>query len=189
VLTKIEAIDIKVGYILLYNTKLHLVNKTMHTKPGKGGAYIQVETKEVVSKLKGNFRFRSNETVQRARIDQRKYQFLYPEDNTIVLMDKEDFTQINISKDLFGSKSELLDEEIEILIEFYDGEPVIAKLPEKITTQVKYCEAVIKGQTSSSSNKPAIIKGNIRVMVPTFIKEGEDIVVNSDSLEYMSKKR
>ena len=181
-LTKIEAIDIRVGNILFYNNKLHLVTKTMHTKPGKGGAYIQVETKEVISKLKGNFRFRSSETVQRARVEQKNHQFLYPEGNEVVLMDQEDYTQINASKDLFGSQIELLDEGMEVVIEFYDGEPVTAKLPEKITVQIESCEAVVKGQTSASSNKPAIIKGNIRVLVPPFIKEGDEIVINSESL-------
>ena len=186
---KIEAINIKIGNILLWNNKLHLVTKRTHTKPGKGPAYIQLETKELISKLKSKLRFRSNENIKKARIEEKKYQFLYTKNEQVILMDKINFAQISISKHLFGTQFKLLDKNMEISIEMYNKEIIATKLPEKITVKIESCEYSIKNQRFTSSNKPAFIKNNIRIMVPQFIKKGDFIVIKSHQLEYFSKEK
>lgn len=186
---KIEAINIKIGNILLWNNTLHLIIKKTHTKPGKGRAYIQLETKELISKLKSKLRFRSNENIKKARIEEKKYRFLYTHNEQVILMDEINFSQISIPQHLFGTQFKLLDKNMEVSIEIYDQEFIAAKLPEKITVQVKSCEFAIKNQKFTSSNKPAFIQNNIRIMVPQFIKQGDFIVIKSHQLEYCSKEK
>jgi elongation factor P len=187
--SKIDAIDIRVNNVLLCNNKLHLVTKTLHTKPGKGVAYMQITTKEIINKIKGNFRFRSNESVLRVQLEQKKYNFLYRDATNVMLMNCEDFSQIEVSSMLFGDRLSLLGEAMEINVDFYNNNPVVVTLPEKIVVQIVSCESVVRGQNSASASKPAVIRDNIRIMVPTFIKEGDDIVIGTMNLEYLNKKK
>ena len=190
---KISANEIRVGNVLEYKGRLYYVAKTMHTQPGKGGAYVQVEMKDVITDTKQNIRFRSSETVDKARLEQKEYQFLYLEEDKasssviVHLMDTNSYEQIEVSGELFGEAVSLLKESMMISIESYEEKPLSAKLPENVEVEVIECEPVVKGQTAASSFKPSLVEGNLRVMVPPFISQGDKIIIKSENLEYFKK--
>jgi elongation factor P len=186
---KISANDIKVGNVISHDNKYLVVLKTMHTQPGKGGAYIQLETKDIKTGTKINHRFRSSEDVERIRLDQQKYQFLYEEGNFLILMDQENFEQKSIDKALVGDQLPFLEESMEIILEMYDNESLLAYLPSSAEVTIKECEPVVKGQTSASSYKPAILENGVRIMVPPFINIGDRVIVDIKELKYLERAK
>lgn len=186
---KIIANDIRVGNVLEYNKRLWVVLKTMHTQPGKGGAYMQIEMKDIKDGTKNNIRFRSGETVEKVHLDQKMYQYLYEEDDSITLMDKDTFEQRLVSKDLVGEQAPFLQEGMEVALEMHNDEPILIMLPETVVIEVVECEPVVKGQTVTSSYKPAILANGIRISVPPFINQGDKIVVKIETQEYMERAK
>ena len=185
---KIDGNQIKVGNILYINSKLWKVTKTQHTQPGKGGAYIQVEMKEIKEGTKMNERFRSSESVERAILDEKTCQFLYNSDNKFFFMDNINFEQIEIGNDIItDSQSIFLKENEDISIQFYENNPVSIILPEQFSFKVIETESVVKGQTASSSYKPALLDKNIKTMVPPFIEVGDKIIISTVDLTYVEK--
>lgn len=186
---KIGANDIRVGNILEYNKRLWVVYKTMHTQPGKGGAYMQVEMKDIQDGTKNNIRFRSSETVEKVNLDQVHFQYLFDEGDTIAIMDKNTFEQISLSKELIGEQTAFLQEGMDLAVEMYHDKPVGVVLPETVILEVEQCEPVVKGQTAASSYKPATLTNGIRVTVPQFINQGDKVVVKVETREYMERAK
>ena len=184
---KITAIEIKPGTIIEHEKDLWLCLKAQHVKPGKGGAFNQVELKSITKGTKLNERFRSDETVEKASLDERSYQFLYSDEQNLFFMDTKDYEQITISKDLVGDDEYLMTENLDVVIEFYDEKPLKVTLPKNLEFEVVETDAVVKGQTASSSYKPAVIKNNIKILVPPFINQGDMIVIDSETREYVKK--
>ena len=186
---KINAISIRPGNVLEYNKQLWVVSKISHTKPGKGGAFMQVEMKDIINGTKLNQRFRSAEDVERAHLDEKEYQYLYIEEDNLVVMDLDTYEQIYISKELVGDPVAYLKDEMMINIISHGGKPIAVELPEEVTLVVAEADAVVKGQTSASSNKPAKLENGERVMVPTFIETGERIVVKTADGTYVERAK
>ena len=186
---KISANDIKVGNVIFHDNKYLVVLKTMHTQPGKGGAYIQLEMKDIKTGTKINHRFRSSEDVERVKLDQQCYQFLYEEGNFLILMDQENFEQKSIDKALIGDQIPFLEESMEVTLEMYNNEPLLAYLPASAEVTIKECEPVVKGQTSASSYKPAILENGARIMVPPFINIGDKVIVDIKELKYLERAK
>lgn len=184
---KIDANNIRIGDVLEFNGKLWVVAKTMHTQPGKGGAYMQVEMKDMVNGTKLNHRFRSSETVEKVRLEQKPFQYLYEDGNDLVLMDKETYAQINIDKSLLGDSAAFLQNDMELEVSFYEEKPISVLLPETIIAEVAECEPVVKGQTATSSYKPAVLDNGVRIMVPPFINVGDKVVIKTEEAEYLER--
>ena len=184
---KITAIEIKPGMIIEHKDDLWSVLKCQHVKPGKGGAFNQVELKSVKKGTKLNERFRSSDTVERAILDDRKFNFLYEDENNCHFMDQTNFEQIQINKVLLGEKSKLLKENMEVNVQFHDEEALSVDLPSNIELKIKNTDAAIKGQTASSSYKPATLENGIKIMVPPFINSDDKIVLDTRTLEYIKK--
>ena len=184
---KINASEIRVGMLLEYKNDLWQVLKTQHVKPGKGGAFAQVEMKSVGKNTKLNERFRSADKVERVRLEQKDQQFLYEADGMLVFMDVETFEQLELPADLLGSRRPFLQDGMTIAVEFYDDEAINATLPQKVTCVVIETEPVVKGQTAANSFKPAILDNGLKVMVPPFIDQGEKINVNTETIEYSER--
>ena len=185
---KIEGNQIKIGNILEINNKLWRVTKTQHTQPGKGGAYIQVEMKALKEGTKTNERFRSSENVERVILDEKKYQYLYSNENKFYFMDTKNYEQIEIGEDIINEdQSKFLIENQEILLQLYDSIPVSIILPEHVNLKVIEADAVVKGQTAASSYKPAILEKGIKTSVPPFIEVGDVIVVSTADSAYIEK--
>lgn len=186
---KIGGVDIRPGFIIEFEGGLWRVLKTQHTQPGKGGAYMQVEMKEITHGTKRNERFRSADTVEKARLDQTTYQFLYEDGDNLVLMDNNTYEQQTVSKDLVGDAINFLQDGMSVELESYEGKPIGISLPEFVTLTVVETEPVIKGQTSANSFKPAIMDNGIRVMVPPFINEGEKLIIRTSDGEYIERAK
>ena len=185
---KIDGNQIKVGNILEINSKLWKVLKTQHTQPGKGGAFIQVEMKELKEGTKMNGRFRSSESVERAILDEKQYQFLYKNSNKFYFMDSTSFEQIEIAEDIISEfQSKFLKEEESVVIQLHNSIPVSVILPDHVSFKVVESDAVIKGQTAASSYKPAILERNIKTSVPPFIAIGDEVVINTSDASYVEK--
>ena len=185
---KIDGNQIKVGNILEINSKLWRVLKTQHTQPGKGGAYLQVEMKEIREGTKMNERFRSSESVERAILDERLCQYLYSENNKFVFMDNASYEQIEIGVDIISeNQSKFLVENDNINLQFYEGLVVGVELPDRVTLKVEETEAVVKGQTASSSYKPAILSGGIKTSVPPFVTTNDFVVISTSDASYLEK--
>jgi len=186
---KISSGDIRVGNIIEFNNKLWAVLKTQHVQPGKGGAYMQVEMKDIKVGTKTNERFRSAETVEKVHLDTRDYQYLYPEGDLYTFMENETFEQITISKEIIGDPVVFLKENMVVVVESYEGTPISVQLPQTVIMEIVEADAVVKGQTASSSYKPAILENGVRVMVPPFIGSGEKIVVNTADSTYVERAK
>ena len=184
---KINAGEIRVGMLIEYKNDLWQVLKTQHVKPGKGGAFVQVEMKSINKNTKLNERFRSSETVEKASVDEIKYNFLYEDENNYFFMDLKSFEQIEIKKDIVGEKGKLLTENLEVSINFYNEIPLSVDLPNQVTCKIDTTEAALKGQTVSSSYKPAVLKNGLSVQVPPFVESGEEIIIDTRNLEYIKK--
>jgi len=184
---KINGNEVRPGYVLQHKGALWVAVKTNHVKPGKGPAYAQIELKNVIDGTKLNERFRSSETVERVRLEQKDYQFLYEEGDGLVFMDLENYEQIQIPKDFLGERAAFLQDGMKVVVESHEGTPIGISLPGQVTLKVVEAEPVVKGQTAASSNKPAILENGSRVMVPPFVGPGESIVVDTDELTYIRR--
>ena len=184
---KISANEIKTGMIIEHNNDLWEVLKTQHVKPGKGGAFNQVELKSINKSTKLNERFRSSDSVEKAVLDEKKYNFLFQDDENYHFMDKISYEQIQIKKSKIGEKGKLLKENTEVTINFHEDNPLSVDLPITIECKVKSTDAALKGQTVSSSYKPAIIYNDIKIQVPPFVEIDDKILIDTRSLEYIKK--
>ena len=184
---KISATEIRVGMILEYKNDLWEVLKTQHVKPGKGGAFAQIEMKSLNKNTKLNERFRSSETVEKATLEETKFNFLYEDDTDYYFMNPKTFDQINIKKNIVGKKGKMLTENLEVSINFYNENPLSVDLPNQITSKVETTDAALKGQTVSSSYKPATLDNGINIQVPPFIQSGDEIIVDTRTIEYVKK--
>ena len=184
---KINAGEIRVGMLLEYKNDLWQVLKTQHVKPGKGGAFAQVEMKSVNKNTKLNERFRSSETVEKASLDEINLNFLYEDENNYFFMDPKSFDQIEIKKDLVGEKGKLLTENLEVTVNFFNEKPISVNLPNQVTCKIDTTDAALKGQTVSSSYKPAVLNNGLNIQVPPFIESGDEIIVDTRNLEYVKK--
>ena len=184
---KINATEIRVGMIIEHKDDLWEVMKTNHVKPGKGGAFAQVEMKSLIKNTKLNERFRSSETIEKASLDEIKYNFLYMDENDFYFMNPETFEQININKNILGEKGKLLTENLEVSINFHNEKPLNVTLPNQITCKIDTTDATIKGQTVSSSYKPATLNNGLNIQVPPFIESGDTVVVDTRTMDYVKK--
>ena len=188
-MSKISGVEIRPGFILEFEGNLWRVLKTQHTQPGKGGAYMQVEMKDIINGTKRNERFRSADTVEKARLDQTTFQFLYVEGDNIVMMDTNSYEQVTVSAELAGDAAVFLQDGMNVQVESYDEKPISIALPDQVTLKIVEADAVIKGQTVSSSYKPAVLENGVRVLVPPFISEGESIVVRTADATYVERAK
>ena len=184
---KINATEIRVGMILEYKNDLWEVLKTQHVKPGKGGAFAQIEMKNINKNTKLNERFRSSETVEKATLEETKFNYLYDDETNYYFMNPKTFDQINIKKNIVGEKGKMLTENLEVSINFYNENPLSVDLPNQITSKVKTTDVALKGQTVSSSYKPAILDNGLNIQVPPFIESGDEIIVDTRTIEYVKK--
>ena len=184
---KINAGEIRVGMLLEYKNDLWQVLKTQHVKPGKGGAFAQVEMKSVNKNTKLNERFRSSETVEKASLEEIKYNFLYEDENNYFFMEPKSFEQIEIKKDIIGNKGKLLTENLEVSVSFYNEAPITVDLPNQVTCKIDKTDVALKGQTVSSSYKPAVLNNGLNIQVPPFIEAGDEVIVDTRNLEYVKK--
>ena len=184
---KINAGEIRVGMLLEYKNDLWQVLKTQHVKPGKGGAFAQVEMKSINKNTKLNERFRSSETVEKASLDETKYNYLYEDEKNYFFIEPKSFEQIEIGKNIVGEKGKLLVENLQVSISFYNDIAISVELPNQITCKIKVTDAALKGQTVSSSYKPATLENGLSIQVPPFIETSDDIIVDTRTLEYIKK--
>ncbi|MEQ1724367.1 MAG: elongation factor P [Sphingopyxis sp.] len=184
---KISGVDIRPGNIIEYEKGIWKVAKIQHTQPGKGGAFMQVEMKNLVDGRKTNVRFRSQDTVEKVRLDTKDFQYLYADGDALVFMDKDTYEQINLSRELIGEAADFLQDGMDVVLELWDERPISVELPEQIEALVVEADAVVKGQTASSSYKPAMLDNGVRVMVPPHITSGTRIVVNVYDREYVKR--
>ena len=184
---KISGNEIRVGMLLEYKNDLWLVLKTQHVKPGKGGAFAQVEMKSVNKNTKLNERFRSSDTLEKASLDEVKYNFLYEDDENYYFMNPKSFEQTNIKKDILGEKGKMLTENLEVNISFYNDKALSVELPKQIQCKIENTDVALKGQTVSSSYKPATLTNGINIQVPPFIESGDEIIIDSRTIEYIKK--
>ncbi len=184
---KINAGEIRVGMLLEHKNDLWQVLKTQHVKPGKGGAFAQVEMKSVGKNTKLNERFRSSETVEKASLDEVAFNYLYEDENNYFFMDPKTFEQIEIKKSVIGEKGKLLKENLEVSLSFYNENAISIELPNQINCKVVTTDAAIKGQTVSSSYKPAVLDNNLKIQVPPFIEPGDEIILDTRTIEYIKK--
>ena len=181
------AIEIKPGMIIEHKNDLWNVLKTQHVKPGKGGAFNQVELKSVMKGTKLNVRFRSSENVEKAEVDEKKFNFLYSDEKNSYFMDNISFEQISILNDIIGDKVKLLKENLEVVVLMLEEKPLSIELPKNINCTVETTDAVVKGQTAASSYKPAKLDNGLTISVPPFIENGDKIIIDSRNLEYVKK--
>lgn len=186
---KINANSIRPGNVLEHKNKLWVVSKIMHTMPGKGGAFMQVEMKDINGTTKLNERFRSSEDVERAQLEETEYQFLFMNGDNLTLMDMTTYEQVEVDKELVGDPVAFLKDEMMVRVVSYQGKNISVELPEDATLEVVEADAVIKGQTASSSYKPAVLENGVRVMVPPFIGVGDRIVVKTADGAYVERAK
>ena len=184
---KLYASEIRVGMLIEYKNDLWQVLKTQHVKPGKGGAFAQVEMKSVNKNTKLNERFRSSESVEKASLDETKFNYLYGDETDYYFMDPKSYEQINIKKETIGEKGKLLTENLEVSISFYNEKPLTVELPNQVTCTIDTTDVALKGQTVSSSYKPATLDNGINIQVPPFIDSGDKIIVDTRTMEYIKK--
>ncbi len=184
---KINGNEIRPGNIIEHDGGLWVAVKTDHVKPGKGGAFAQVELKNLRDGRKLNERFRSADKVERVRLEQKDQQFLYEQDGLLTFMDSETYEQIGLAADLLGDRRPFLQDGMTVTVEYYDEEALSVSLPDRVTCKIVETEPVVKGQTAANSFKPALLDNGVRVMVPPFVGEGEDIVVSTETFEYVER--
>ena len=184
---KISGNEIRVGMLIEHKNDLWQVLKTQHVKPGKGGAFAQVEMKSVNRNTKLNERFRSSDTVEKASLDEIKFNYLYEDEDDYYFINPKTFEQINIKKDIIGKKGKLLTENLEVDISFYNESPLSVEMPNQVTCKVKTTDVALKGQTVSSSYKPATLDNGINIQVPPFIESEDEIIVDTRTIEYVKK--
>lgn len=186
-MVKISANDIRAGYVLEHNDALWVAVKIDKVKPGKGGAFAQVELRNVRNQSKLNERFRSADKVERVRLEQKDQQFLYEEGGMLVFMDMESYEQVEVPAAFLGEQRPFLKEGMTVQIEYFESEALNARLPAKVSCVVTETEPVVKGQTAASSFKPALLDNGVRIMVPPFIDEGQEVMVNTETMDYAER--
>ena len=186
-MAKINGNEIRPGNVLEHNGGLWIAVKTDHVKPGKGGAFAQVEMKNLRNGSKLNERFRSADKVERVRLEQRDQQFLFETDGMLSFMDNETFEQIELPADLLGERRPFLQDGMTVTIEYYESEALSLTLPEKVTCTIEETEPAIKGQTAANSYKPATLDNGVRISIPPFVGQGEKVVVNTETFEYVER--
>ncbi len=184
---KINGNEIKPGNVIEHEGGLWVAVKTMAVKPGKGGAFNQVELKNLINGTKLNERFRSSETVERVRLEQKDFQFLYAEGDSLVFMDTESYEQLQLEKDFVGERAAFLQDGMTVTVEMHEERPIGIKLPEYVTLTITEADPVVKGQTAASSYKPAVLENGVRVLVPPFIEAGERIIVDTTEVTYLRR--
>jgi len=184
---KILGNEIKPGMLIEHKDDLWEVLKTQHVKPGKGGSFNQVEMKSINKNTKLNERFRSSDTVEKASVEELKFTYLYEDEDYYYFMDGKTFEQINVKKKFVGKKGKMLTENLEVNISFYNEKPLTVELPNQITCKIETTDIAIKGQTVSSSYKPAVLDNGMNIQVPPFIESGDEIVVDTRTIEYVKK--
>ena len=184
---KINAGEIRVGMLLEYKNDLWQVLKTQHVKPGKGGAFAQVEMKSLNKNTKLNERFRSSETVEKASLEETIHNYLYEDENSYFFMEPKSFEQIEIEKKIVGEKGKLLSENLVVSVNFYNDVPISVELPNQVKCKVEKTDVALKGQTVSSSYKPAVLYNGLNIQVPPFIEAEDEIIVDTRNLEYIKK--
>ena len=184
---KINGNEIRPGNVLEHNDGLWAAVKVDHVKPGKGGAFAQVELRNLRNGSKLNERFRSADKVERVRLEQKDQQFLYEDDGNLIVMDTETYEQVQLPAELLGEWRPFLQDGMTIVVEFYEEEALNATVPQKVVCKIVETEPVVKGQTAANSFKPAILDNGVKVMVPPFVRPDEDIVVNTETMEYSER--
>ena len=184
---KINAGEIRVGMLLEYKNDLWQVLKTQHVKPGKGGAFAQVEMKSFGKNTKLNERFRSNETVEKASLEEIVFNYLYKDDNNFYFMNPKTYDQIEIKKEIIGTKGNFLTENLEVAVNYYNENPISVELPNQVKCKINSTDAALKGQTVSSSYKPAILDNGMKIQVPPFVEAGDEILLDTRTFEYIKK--
>jgi elongation factor P len=184
---KISGNEIRVGMLIEHKDDLWQVLKTQHVKPGKGGAFAQIEMKSVNKNTKLNERFRSSDTIEKASLDEIKFNFLYQDETDYYFINQKSFEQINIKKNIVGEKGKMLTDNLEVNISFYNDKPLVVDLPNQVTCKITSTDVALKGQTVSSSYKPATLDNGINIQVPPFIDSGDAIIVDTRTIEYVKK--
>ena len=184
---KINAGEIRVGMLLEYKNDLWQVLKTQNVKPGKGGAFAQVEMKSVSKNTKLNERFRSSETVEKASLEEIDFNYLYDDEVNYIFMNPKTFDQIEIKKDIVGEKGKLMTENLEVKVSFHNESPISVELPNQVNCKIETTDVALKGQTVSSSYKPATLDNGLNIQVPPFIDSGDEVIVDTRTLEYIKK--
>ncbi len=184
---KINAVEIRPGNILEYEGGIWRAVKIQHTQPGKGGAYMQVEMKNLIDGRKNNVRFRSAESIEKVRLDTVDFQYLFREGDTLTFMDKVNYEQITLDADILGDAAAFLQDGMDVVMELWEERPISVQLPDTIEAMIVEADAVVKGQTASSSYKPAILENGVRVMVPPHIGAGTRIVVDVYEQTYVRR--
>ena len=184
---KISGNEIRVGMLIEHKDDLWQVLKTQHVKPGKGGAFAQIEMKSVNKNTKLNERFRSSDTIEKASLDEIKFNFLYEDETNYYFINQKSFEQINIKKNIVGEKGKMLTDNLEVNISFYNDKPLVVDLPNQVTCKITSTDVALKGQTVSSSYKPATLDNGINIQVPPFIESGDAIIVDTRTIEYIKK--
>ena len=184
---KILGNEIKPGMLIEHKDDLWVVLKAQHVKPGKGGAFNQVEMKSVNKNTKINERFRSSDTIEKASLEEEIFNFLYEDENDYYFINQKSFEQINIKKNIIGEKGKLLTENLEVKVNFYNENPISVELPNQISCKITETDVALKGQTVSSSYKPAVLENGLKIQVPPFIESGDTIIVDTRTIEYIKK--
>ncbi len=184
---KINAGEIRVGMLLEYKNDLWQVLKTQHVKPGKGGAFAQVEMKSLNKNTKLNERFRSSETVEKASLEETTFNYLYSDEANYFFMDPKTFEQIEIKKETVGDKGKLLTENLQVSVSFYNKNPLSIELPNQVQCKIETTDAALKGQTVSSSYKPATLDNGLNIQVPPFIESDDEVIIDTRTFEYIKK--
>ena len=188
-MAKINGNEIKPGNVIEHKGGLWAAVKTNAVKPGKGGAFNQVELKNLLDGTKLNERFRAAETVEKVRLEQKRFQYLYDQGDTLVFMDNASYEQLELPKDFVGDRAAFLQDGMEVQVEMYEDRPIGVSLPDQVTLTIEQADPVVKGQTATSSYKPAVLENGVKVMVPQFIDSGERIVVDTNEIAYVERAK
>ena len=184
---KINGNEVRPGNVIVHNGGLWVTVKTMAVKPGKGGAFNMVELKNLIDGTKLNERFRSAETVERVRLEQKDFTFLYEQGEMLVFMDGETYEQLELQKDFVGERAAFLQDGMKVTVDLHEERPIGISLPSQVTLQITEADPVVKGQTATSSYKPAMLENGVRIMVPPFIGSGERVIVDTEELTYVRR--
>jgi len=184
---KINGNEIRPGNVIEHNGSLWAAVKCNAVKPGKGGAFNQVELKNLIDGTKLNERFRAAETVERVRLEQKDFSFLYALGDALIFMDTQSYEQLELQKDFVGDRAAFLQDGMTVTLELYEEKPIGIALPDQVTLTITQADPVIKGQTATSSYKPAMLENGVRVMVPPFIEAGERIIVDTNEISYLRR--
>ncbi len=186
-MAKINGNEIRPGNVIEHDGGLWVAVRTNAVKPGKGGAYNQVELKNLINGTKLNERFRSAETVERVRLEQKDFTYLYEQGESLVFMDDESYEQLELQKDFVGERAAFLQDGMKVTVELYEEKPIGISLPDQVTLTIVEADPVVKGQTAASSYKPAVLENGIRILVPPFIASGERVLVDTNEITYLRR--